>query len=144
MRKRTYTALVGTESITGDDVFDSTAKRALARPDDIDIPTVGCTNTDNRDGLEPEDGLKKSLGNHTDTIPTGKISCVANTVPSLETTPLTTIHNLVGTCEIASSITPIDLEYVYRCLPNSFYDRRRCKTPLTTPIRFAFAFDFFI
>jgi hypothetical protein len=136
MRKRTYTALVGTESITGDE-FDSTTKRnALARPDDIDITTVGCTNTDNRDGLEPEDGLKKSLGNHTDTIPTGKISCVANTVPSLETTPLTTIHNLVGTCEIASSITPIDLEYVYRCLPNSFYDRRRCKT-LTTPIRFA-------
>ena len=32
--------------------------------------------------------------------------------------PLTTIHNLVGTCEIASSTVPIDLEYVYRCLPN--------------------------
>ena len=43
----------------------------------------------------------------------------------LDTTPLTTIHNLVGTCEIASSIMPIDLEYVYRCLPNSFYDRKR-------------------
>ena len=39
--------------------------------------------------------------------------------------PPTTIHNLVGTCEIAASTTPIDLEYVYRCLPNSFYDRKR-------------------
>ena len=39
--------------------------------------------------------------------------------------PLTTIHNLVGTCEIASSIMPIDLEHVARCLPNSFYDRKR-------------------
>ena len=40
-------------------------------------------------------------------------------------TPLTTIHNLVGTCEISSSIMPIDLEFVARCLPNSFYDRKR-------------------
>jgi TATA-box binding protein (TBP) (component of TFIID and TFIIIB) len=39
--------------------------------------------------------------------------------------PLTTIHNLVGTCEIDSSIVPIDLEHVARCLPNSFYDRKR-------------------
>jgi TATA-box binding protein (TBP) (component of TFIID and TFIIIB) len=40
-------------------------------------------------------------------------------------TPLTTIHNLVGTSEIAASVTPIDLEHVFRCLPNSFYDRKR-------------------
>ena len=40
-------------------------------------------------------------------------------------TPLTKIHNLVGTCEIASSVVPIDLEHVARCLPNSFYDRKR-------------------
>jgi transcription initiation factor TFIID TATA-box-binding protein len=40
-------------------------------------------------------------------------------------TPLTKIHNLVGTCEIASSVMPIDLEYASRCLPNSFYDRKR-------------------
>jgi TATA-box binding protein (TBP) (component of TFIID and TFIIIB) len=39
--------------------------------------------------------------------------------------PLTTIHNLVGTCEILSSTMPIDLEHVSRCLPNSFYDRKR-------------------
>ena len=39
--------------------------------------------------------------------------------------PLTKIHNLVGTCEISSSVMPIDLEHVARCLPNSFYDRKR-------------------
>jgi TATA-box binding protein (TBP) (component of TFIID and TFIIIB) len=42
-----------------------------------------------------------------------------------ETAPVATIHNLVGTCEIQSSITPIDLERVYRSLANSFYCRRR-------------------
>jgi len=39
--------------------------------------------------------------------------------------PLTTIHNLVGTCEIFSSVQPIDLDYVYHCLPNSYYNRQR-------------------
>lgn len=43
----------------------------------------------------------------------------------LDDTPITTIHNLVGTSEIAASVTPIDLEHVFRCLPNSFYDRKR-------------------
>ena len=31
-----------------------------------------------------------------------------------DTIPLTTIHNLVGTCEIFSSVQPIDLDYVYK------------------------------
>jgi len=39
--------------------------------------------------------------------------------------PLTTIHNLVGTCEIFSSVQPIDLDYVFHCLPNSYYNRQR-------------------
>ena len=48
------------------------------------------------------------------------------TCPALsEIAPVATIHNLVGTCEIQSSITPIDLELVYRSLANSFYCRRR-------------------
>ena len=45
--------------------------------------------------------------------------------PAADDPPLTTIHNLVGTCEISSSVMPIDLEFVYRSLPNSFYDRKR-------------------
>jgi transcription initiation factor TFIID TATA-box-binding protein len=49
----------------------------------------------------------------------------ANAKSDEDVAPPTTIHNLVGTCEIAASTTPIDLEYVYRCLPNSFYDRKR-------------------
>jgi transcription initiation factor TFIID TATA-box-binding protein len=48
-----------------------------------------------------------------------------STMPTEDDIPLTVIHNLVGTCEISSSITPIDLQYVYSCLPNSFYDRKR-------------------
>ena len=51
---------------------------------------------------------------------------IGDTLDSLNSVaPLTTIHNLVGTCEIISSIMPIDLEHVARCLPNSFYDRKR-------------------
>jgi len=45
--------------------------------------------------------------------------------PAADDPPLTTIHNLVGTCEIFSSVMPIDLEFVYKSLPNSFYDRKR-------------------
>ena len=39
--------------------------------------------------------------------------------------PAAMVHNLVGTCEIMCSQMPIDLNFVYKCLPNSFYDRRR-------------------
>jgi transcription initiation factor TFIID TATA-box-binding protein len=53
----------------------------------------------------------------------GQSEPAANTLNMVA--PLTTIHNLVGTCEILSSIMPIDLEHVSRCLPNSFYDRKR-------------------
>lgn len=57
--------------------------------------------------------------------------------------PPATIHNLVGTCEVISSTTPIDLEHVYQSLPNSFYDRRRfaaitirCSEPMATALLF--------
>ena len=45
--------------------------------------------------------------------------------PNEDDIPVTTIHNLVGTCEIFSSVQPIDLDYVYHCLPNSYYNRQR-------------------
>jgi hypothetical protein len=70
--------------------------------------------------LEPEE-TKKNTGHggpRDDTVP-GLFP------PAADDPPLTTIHNLVGTCEIFSSVMPIDLEFVYKSLPNSFYDRKR-------------------
>jgi len=70
--------------------------------------------------LEPEE-QKKNTGHDgpcDDTVP-GLFP------PAADDPPLTTIHNLVGTCEIFSSVMPIDLEFVYKSLPNSFYDRKR-------------------
>jgi transcription initiation factor TFIID TATA-box-binding protein len=39
--------------------------------------------------------------------------------------PQSIIHNIVGTAEIQCSVKPIDLQYIYKTLPNSFYDRKR-------------------
>ena len=57
--------------------------------------------------------------------------------------PLTTIHNLVGTCQIFSSVQPIDLDYLYACMPNSYYNRTRfaagtikCLLPTATGLLF--------
>jgi transcription initiation factor TFIID TATA-box-binding protein len=39
--------------------------------------------------------------------------------------PQSIIHNIVGTAEIHCSVKPIDLQYIFSTLPNSFYDRKR-------------------
>ena len=72
-------------------------------------------------GLLETEETKKNTGHGgacDDTVP-------ALFPPAADDPPLTTIHNLVGTCEIFSSVMPIDLEFVYKSLPNSFYDRKR-------------------
>ena len=55
----------------------------------------------------------------------GVPACIKTEAIEDDDIPLTTIHNLVGTCEIFSSIQPIDLDYVFHCLPNSYYNRQR-------------------
>ena len=121
MRKRTYTALVNDpNSIGGNDVLYTTDKRGN-----------GSGNTEqthravNNVSLEKGGLLPGSLSlNKCSTLDKDGLHNTSHAL-DMESAPLTTIHNLVGTCEIASSIMPIDLEYVYRCLPNSFYDRKR-------------------
>lgn len=44
---------------------------------------------------------------------------------SRDVIPLPEIHNLVSTCNIESSVRPIDLEQVTRLLPNSHYDKQK-------------------
>jgi len=39
--------------------------------------------------------------------------------------PYPVIHNLVVTCQLQLSSRPVDLQYVYKSLPNAFYDRSR-------------------
>jgi transcription initiation factor TFIID TATA-box-binding protein len=39
--------------------------------------------------------------------------------------PPSIIHNIVGTSEIWCSVQPIDLEHIFKTLPNSFYNRKR-------------------
>lgn len=57
--------------------------------------------------------------------------------------PVPEIHNLVTTCEISSSVKPIDLQFLYESLPGSYYDRKRfaaitirLSEPLTTALLF--------
>jgi transcription initiation factor TFIID TATA-box-binding protein len=57
--------------------------------------------------------------------------------------PVPEIHNLVTTCEILSSVKPIDLQFLYESLPGSYYDRKRfaaitirLSEPLTTALLF--------
>jgi TATA-box binding protein (TBP) (component of TFIID and TFIIIB) len=80
--------------------------------------------------------LKKTESSLVCDFPSENVSLISNApavvptpIPAYpkqpDTAPVATIHNLVGTCEIQSSITPIDLERVYRSLANSFYCRRR-------------------
>ena len=107
MRKRTYTALINTsESVC-------TSSRVVKH---ANTTSVGRDNsaTDGDDKCNDVDTstVMSSYMNYTDTVTTA--------MDVASETPLTTIHNLVGTCEIASSIVPIDLEYVYRCLPNRY------------------------
>jgi hypothetical protein len=129
MRKRTYTALVNEPYPTecGRDVlYDSNIKHNASES----LVYASSSHTNKRVDTHYK-STHTSLGSdHVDTIVNETVMGAAldtSSIPSLEATPLTTIHNLVGTCEISSSIIPIDLEYVYKCLPNSFYDRKRCK-----------------
>lgn len=39
--------------------------------------------------------------------------------------PHPVIHNLVVTCKLHMSSRPVDLQYVFKSLPNAFYDRSR-------------------
>jgi hypothetical protein len=94
MRKRTYTALVNTD---------------LCGPGDEN----NTCNTRGVSSVMPVTHKEPDLCEATTDA-----STTVNEEADSDDTPLTTIHNLVGTCEIASSIVPIDLEYVYRCLPN--------------------------
>ena len=94
MRKRTYTALINTELCGSDEQNNTCAKRGVS-------------------SAMPVTHKETDLGEAT----TGPESTTVEEEDDSDT-PLTTIHNLVGTCEIASSTVPIDLEYVYKCLPN--------------------------
>ena len=122
MRKRTYTALVGP---LGDDVAikyspsidktQSVSRRLKPLIGNIDNGTVSSL-VDNDAIIDlSEKRLQLSSNHELASFPT----------PALDDTPIATIHNLVGTCCITSSIMPIDLEYVYRSMPNSFYCRTR-------------------
>lgn len=39
--------------------------------------------------------------------------------------PVAEVHNLVGTCKILSSVSPLDLKHVSRLLPNSHFDKQK-------------------
>lgn len=43
----------------------------------------------------------------------------------LDDTPVALIHNIVGTTQIESSVKPINLLYISKLLPHSFYDRHK-------------------
>ena len=121
MRKRTYTALVNTGSSLCDD-DDNTSSQRNKHSSTMQNATYGTgdaidvlANKDNENPLNTgglvTHGMSSGINN------TGTTSTTDVDDPNSDI-PLTTIHNLVGTCEIASSTVPIDLEYVYRCLPN--------------------------
>jgi transcription initiation factor TFIID TATA-box-binding protein len=40
-------------------------------------------------------------------------------------TPNALVHNIVGTTQIGTSVTPIDLQAIADVLPNSYYDRQK-------------------
>jgi TATA-box binding protein (TBP) (component of TFIID and TFIIIB) len=135
MRKRTYTALVNDPvSIEDDSDVLYTSNMDHTSSGNIGHVSSGCT--DNTIGVVVENSVacvgeqptSRNVSQKVNTLPDKglqNIPCNTSRVPPMDTAPLTTIHNLVGTCEIAASTVPIDLEYVYRCLPNSFYDRKR-------------------
>jgi hypothetical protein len=133
MRKRTYTALEGDSSCVSTGgvgtkhVFQQNTKHKAGNATDTDTSLTDPV-------YVREGGVQQTLGSpgydgHVGSL--GPVHSAQNQLldapPQMDenTAPITTIHNLVGTSEIFSSIQPIDLEYVYHCLPNSFYDRKR-------------------
>lgn len=110
------------ESSTSDDVGGSVS----------DITTQCCSIADHASSVESTNTGLLACDSAVENMviaPTAISHAIPTLVPTYEnqsdTAPVATIHNLVGTCEIQSSITPIDLERVYRSLANSFYCRRR-------------------
>jgi hypothetical protein len=95
MRKRTYTALVSSSDLCGPNGENNTCVKRMAGSS-LDTHKE----PDSCEGITPHSTFEEEDGD--------------------SDIPLTTIHNLVGTCEIASSTVPIDLEYVYKCLPNRY------------------------
>ena len=71
-------------------------------------------------GVTPLSVLDSNIGNaRPDALCSDKTSKTTDSAAEAgeqaeEEIPLTTIHNLVGTCEIFSSVQPIDLDYVYK------------------------------
>jgi transcription initiation factor TFIID TATA-box-binding protein len=148
MRKRTYTPIDGRNSYVPVETPRVNETSAQTVPFVRNTrPTVTIANDDISDGIDntrsgehvvvtshvsgsrptcdtsmnSSDEARHILSSTPSTTPFGP---TGNPVQS-ETAPIATIHNLVGTCEIQSSITPIDLERVYRSLGNSFYCRQR-------------------
>jgi len=126
MRKRTYTALeeTGNRGTNLQDVLQSQKKTHInQKKNERNISTTT--------PLSVLDENVSSIGNtQPDSLSDLKTNNIKDSTTEDEeeeddSIPLTTIHNLVGTCEIFSSVQPIDLEYVFRCLPNSYYNRQR-------------------
>jgi hypothetical protein len=130
MRKRTYTALeeTGNWGTNLQDVLQSQKKPHVNQKKnernistmtplsvlDENVSSIGNTQPDSLSGLKTSK-IKDSTTEEQE----------EEEEEEEDSIPLTTIHNLVGTCEIFSSVQPIDLEYVFRCLPNSYYNRQR-------------------
>ena len=135
MRKRTYTALEGTDCVLGSDICSADYVSVLQNNAAATSVAVATT----QGGSLSRTHEHSKIHTHSATSHRGAAGAilvdspppptaeetVSPAPPDTNETPLTTIHNLVGTCEIASSVTPIDLEYVFKSLPNSFYDRKR-------------------
>lgn len=50
------------------------------------------------------------------------VACVRNVDDVM---PMATIHNIVATVRIVSSVSPVNLQYLAQILPNSYYNRQR-------------------
>jgi transcription initiation factor TFIID TATA-box-binding protein len=147
MRKRTYTAIEGRNVCVSDDVprvNEIANTRCLLSnnerlgcgiggvPTTVSVANPGTHTPDTSSGVISDTvhsattaGLDEYMEPTSSAVPSGVVSTLVGSSDQQETAPIATIHNLVGTCEIQSSITPIDLERVYRSLANSFYCRRR-------------------
>jgi transcription initiation factor TFIID TATA-box-binding protein len=115
-----YTAIDSTTSMDTTRVDEINMSDPLPVVSGIKPGTTIAPVTDTKKPTETPANLANSI--------LGTVSSAVTATPAAtlsEVAPLATIHNLVGTCEIQSSVTPIDLELVYRSLANSFYCRRR-------------------
>ena len=123
MRKRTYTALEETCK------WGTNLQDVLHRPNKSNTTTV--RNISTVTPLSVLDGSSVIGTSQPDSLSSKTSKITASGIQASEQEenddeiPLTTIHNLVGTCEIFSSIQPINLDYVFSCLPNSYYNRQR-------------------